>query len=238
MIRTLVRLSAVLCLLKPAGVTGAELDVLPVPVGGDPVGIWDADSLDIDVFTSPTLRAAISDLSLNGFVDGQISVGSDMTYRFEYVVDVDVSLTFLGGPVAVSLVDTVQETGTYSVSDEYLILAPAGATTQDTVGFSADSDTLRLIEAVPLGEFAALVTSVDPEGGPPLAVLKLKKVSTGIVSADFDSDGVVGFTDFLAFAGSFGSRSGEIGWDARFDLDGDSSVGFTDFLVFVSLYTG
>jgi len=49
--------------------------------------------------------------------------------------------------------------------------------------------------------------------------------------ADFDGDGSVGFADFLAFAGAFGTVA------AQFDLDGSGgSVDFTDFLIFVQLF--
>ena len=49
---------------------------------------------------------------------------------------------------------------------------------------------------------------------------------------DFDGDGTVGFPDFLAFAGSFGSSRGDARYEAQFDLDGDGSVAFSDFLIF------
>ena len=55
-------------------------------------------------------------------------------------------------------------------------------------------------------------------------------------SPDFDGDGTVGFSDFLAFAGSFGSSQSDARYEARFDLDGDGSVGFSDFLVFAGAF--
>ena len=61
---------------------------------------------------------------------------------------------------------------------------------------------------------------------------------------DFDEDGVVGFGDFLRFAGKFGAEKGDETYEDRFDLDGDGSIGFPDFLIFagsfgrVSLYAG
>jgi hypothetical protein len=57
-------------------------------------------------------------------------------------------------------------------------------------------------------------------------------VAPVVVTADFDGNGTVGFSDFLAFAQAFGSRDGRTGWDARFDLNGDGEVGFGDFLMF------
>ena len=49
-------------------------------------------------------------------------------------------------------------------------------------------------------------------------------------SADFDGDGTVGVTDFLAFAEAFGSTQ------TTYDLDGSGSVDFGDFLVFVEAF--
>ena len=60
-------------------------------------------------------------------------------------------------------------------------------------------------------------------------------VITGLVG-DFDGDDTVGFSDFLLFAGVFGSNSASTSWDPKFDLDGDDSVGFTDFLIFVQYF--
>ena len=49
---------------------------------------------------------------------------------------------------------------------------------------------------------------------------------------DFDEDGVVGFADFLQFAGRFGTQHGDVTYEARFDLDGGGSIDFPDFLIF------
>ena len=55
-------------------------------------------------------------------------------------------------------------------------------------------------------------------------------------SPDFDGDGRVGFSDFLTFAEHFGTRQGDVGYDAQFDLDGDGETGFSDFIAFASQY--
>ncbi len=52
------------------------------------------------------------------------------------------------------------------------------------------------------------------------------------VTPDFDGDGRVGFSDFLAFAGRFGSRQGDGRYEARYDLDSNGTIGFSDFLIF------
>ena len=51
-------------------------------------------------------------------------------------------------------------------------------------------------------------------------------------SPDFDGDGTVGFSDFVAFASNFGAQRGDAAFDARFDLDGDGETGFSDFVAF------
>ncbi len=60
--------------------------------------------------------------------------------------------------------------------------------------------------------------------------------AAGSASPDFDGDGTVGFPDFLAFAGGFGSSQGDARYEARFDLDGDGSVAFADFLIFAGAF--
>jgi hypothetical protein len=75
-----------------------------------------------------------------------------------------------------------------------------------------------------------LITN-DPEN--PQIVLGI--LGTGIIiladaGADFDSSGAVDFTDFLGFAGAFGTT------DATYDIDASGTVDFSDFLVFASSF--
>ena len=48
--------------------------------------------------------------------------------------------------------------------------------------------------------------------------------------ADFDGDGTVGFSDFLAFAKFYGTGQ------AEYDLSGNGSVDPPDFLIFSGIY--
>ena len=50
------------------------------------------------------------------------------------------------------------------------------------------------------------------------------------LAGDFDSDGAVGFSDFLLFAANFGKEN----FDLPFDLDNSGKVDFADFLIFAS----
>ncbi len=51
-------------------------------------------------------------------------------------------------------------------------------------------------------------------------------------AGDFNNDGNVDLSDFLAFASMFGTSSGEAGYDARGDFDNDGSINLSDFLAF------
>jgi hypothetical protein len=68
------------------------------------------------------------------------------------------------------------------------------------------------------------------------ASITIEVTSFSVSKADFDGDGTVGFSDFLAFAGAFGTSSASDGFDAKFDIDGNGDVGFTDFLEFAALF--
>ena len=51
-------------------------------------------------------------------------------------------------------------------------------------------------------------------------------------SPDFDGSGLVGFPDFVLFAGAFGYREGDEKYGRKYDLDSDGGVGFDDFEIF------
>lgn len=55
-------------------------------------------------------------------------------------------------------------------------------------------------------------------------------------SADFDGDGIVGFSDFLLFVEKFGARQGDEKYEAKYDLDDNGEIVFSDFLVFVDSF--
>ncbi|MEE2754574.1 MAG: hypothetical protein VX910_11375 [Candidatus Latescibacterota bacterium] len=65
---------------------------------------------------------------------------------------------------------------------------------------------------------------------------RLSYQATGSLASDFDNDGAVGFTDFLAFVERFGSVVGEANFDVRFDLNKDGIVDFGDFLLFTAAF--
>ena len=59
---------------------------------------------------------------------------------------------------------------------------------------------------------------------------------TALPSPDFDGNGQVGFSDFVAFAGAFGARLGDGKYVAAYDLNNDGGIGFDDFVIFASSF--
>ena len=59
---------------------------------------------------------------------------------------------------------------------------------------------------------------------------------TAFPSPDFDGNGQVGFSDFVAFAGAFGARLGDGKYVAAYDLNNDGGIGFDDFVIFASSF--
>jgi len=117
----------------------------------------------------------------------------------------------------------------FSVSQTTLSIN-AGATATANVIFSPTSGgkhtgTLQIL-------------SNDPDRGTQIVSLTGSATATTTVALtpDFDGDGTVGFSDFLAFAGAFGSRSGTPSFNSKFDLDQDGVVGFSDFLTFAAAF--
>ena len=51
-------------------------------------------------------------------------------------------------------------------------------------------------------------------------------------AADFDTSGLVDFTDFLAFASHYAQSVEQPDYDPSYDLDGSRDIGFSDFLIF------
>jgi subtilisin family serine protease len=59
---------------------------------------------------------------------------------------------------------------------------------------------------------------------------------TPAVIGDFNADGSVDFSDFLAFAGHFGTATGQSRYDVEFDLNHDDLIDFSDFLIFAHAF--
>ena len=54
------------------------------------------------------------------------------------------------------------------------------------------------------------------------------------IPSDFDGNGTVDFDDFFAFAGAFGKKTGEEGFEGKFDLVKSGEIDFDDFFTFAA----
>lgn len=229
----------------------------PSPAGGDAVGAWMADSTAMPIWVSAAMLGLVSDPSINGIVSGTLKLdASSDAYEADYVTSthVKLSIPLLNQSIDSTFVDSVREAGVYSVAGANLILAPAvpeGETAvSDTLGFSARDDSLFLIESVTLpAQYAGMLAQFRLEA--PLAILGFAKVDeepappepptdpdppVSVIAADFNGDGNVDFSDFIAFAQNFGRSDGDENYDAKFDLTGDDRVDFADFIAFAQQF--
>ena len=236
----LVAMGVLLLLMVPG--EAQMLSEKPEAAGGDPVGIWKADSVPLQAWADPRLPAAVQNLSFGGSVTGELTMEGSGAYEADYIVDVQVSFTILGSDQQIGIADTTQDRGDYRLQDTSLIFDRTGTPVfPDTVGFTVEQDTLRLIVGVPLGPYRVLVTGLVPDAEPPVAVIRMHKegvpeTPSGPITADFNGDDRVDFLDFLKFASHFGTRTGETGYEAIYDLTGDEKVDFLDFLEFAVQY--
>ncbi|MDE2998713.1 MAG: hypothetical protein OXU79_06500 [Gemmatimonadota bacterium] len=227
----------------------------PEGEGGDPAGAWMADSTALPVWASPALLQLVEDESIDGTVTGTLTLDANTdTYEADYVTSVRVTLRIplLGNQTIDStFVDTFKHAGAFSVGDTSLILMPTveeGETAvSDTLGFTVRDDSLFLIQVVPLPpQYATIMANFGLDA--PLAILGFERVEddqepptppdpppTG-TSADFDGNGRVDFSDFIAFAQNFGRSDGDADYDAKFDLNGNDSVDFGDFIAFAQQF--
>lgn len=134
---------------------------------------------------------------------------------------------------------TIPETGRISMNVAFLGTGPtaesSGSIGQATFsvleGFQAPS-SITLTSAV----FSTGTEQQTIELGVNSRVAIGLEPTASASSPDFDGDGEVGFTDFIAFAQIFGTRSGDAKYDARYDLDSSGDVGFPDFITFAQAF--
>jgi len=77
----------------------------------------------------------------------------------------------------------------------------------------------------------ALTTTSGTARGYTLSIATLTDGQTPKAS-DFDANGEVGFSDFVAFVSGFGKNAGDVGFNPTYDLNNDHKVAFADFLIF------
>ena len=140
---------------------------------------------------------------------GEIEVGN----RITETITIDNSGT---GPLTVTDIRSDIAGITFS---ETQFTVPAGQSHVITVTFNPQS------EGAITGTIDIL--SDDPENAT-ISLTLTGSVTGPLKRSDFDESGKIDFSDFLLFAGAFGTAN------EKFDLDNSGSVDFPDFLLFVA----
>ena len=224
----------------------------PEPQGGDLIGSWVAEKVELNAYVPTALVQAVSPLTVEGETNGTITFGSDGSVQADYRTITDVSAVLLV-PLSVTVRDTSQYTGNYTVASDIHGLTITREN-EDPLNYTytATADSLKIIRPLLLDELlqslseavrplaiSALSQYVPPDDPIKIVITFAKTTDTetpSMLTGDFDDDGQVGITDFLIFVEAFGTQSGQENFDPKFDLDSDGRVGISDFLIFVNSF--
>ena len=137
---------------------------------------------------------------------------------FEPTATIEVTLQgFTDSPV--TLVD--EGDGSFDLGNQTLIVT--GESGQRTITVLIEQDTsLGPYRSILTKSFTIAEGENQVEPPPP----EIEPHTQPLSAADFDDNGTVEFTDFVAFAAGFGTT------DTRFDINANGLVDFADFLVF------
>ena len=230
----------------------------PKPQGGDIVGSWVAEKIELNVYVPAALVQAVSPLTVEGEINGTLTFGSDGSVQSDYTTVTNVSAVLLVS-LTVAVLDTSQYEGNYMVvSDTHELNITRENEDPLNYTYTATADSLHIIRPLQLEELLAslsesvrpLATSVlsqfvSPDDPIKTVITFAKATDTGtpgtpetpsMLPGDFDGNGAVEFPDFLLFVAQFGKSSSDDGFDARMDLDGNGAVEFPDFLLFVAAF--
>lgn len=230
----------------------------PKPQGGEINGSWVAEKIGLDAYVPAGLVQAVSPLTVEGEINGTITFGSDGSVQSDYTTATNISAVLLV-PLSVSVLDTSQYEGNYTVaSDTHALTITRENEDPLNYTYTATADSLKIIRPLQLEELlaslpesvrglamSALSQHVPPDDPIRIVITFAKATDTGtpptpptptMLPGDFDSSGEVDFTDFLLFVAQFGKSSSDDGFDARMDLDSNGTIDFTDFLNFVAAF--
>ena len=233
----------------------------PKPQGGEIVGSWVAEKVGLNAYVPAGLVQAVSPLTVEGEINGTITFGLDGSVKSDYTTATNISAVLLV-PLSVSVLDTSQYEGNYTVASDTHALTIAREN-EDPLNYTytATADSLHIIRPLLLDELlqslpesvrglamGALSQHVPPDDPIRIVITFAKMKDTGtppptppptpptMLTGDFDGNGTVEFPDFLLFVAQFGKSSSDDGFDARMDLDSNGTIDFQDFLSFVAAF--
>ena len=226
----------------------------PTPQGGDIVGSWVAEKVGLNAYVPAALVQAVSPLTVEGEINGTITIGSDGSIQADYTTVTNISAVLLV-PLTVAVLDTSQYTGNYTVaSDTHALTITRENEDPLDYTYTATADSLHIIRPLLLDELLASLSDavrplamsvlsqhVTPDDPVRIVITFAKATDTGTpppppttLTGDFDGNGAVEFQDFLLFVAAFGKTPSDD--NARMDLDGNGAIDFQDFLLFVAAF--
>ena len=226
----------------------------PKPQGGDLVGSWAAEKIALNAYVPAALVQAVSPLTIEGEINGTLTLGSDGSVQADYTTLTNISAVLLV-PLNVAVPDTSRYEGNYTIASDTHTLTITRENEDPLIyTYTATADSLHIIRPLLLDELlqslpeavrglalGALQQHVPPDDPIRIVITFAKATDTGTpgtpgLTGDFDGSGAVDFQDFLAFVAQFGKSSSDEGFDARMDLDGSGTIDFQDFLAFVAAF--
>ena len=202
----------------------ARLSLDLIPNGG-------AGNRRNDGVLSGTVSGRGTTIAIEVFATGVTTSLVGMQLRFDF----DASLvTFVKAENSAFSLPLPQPTGTDFAATSPVRLASSGfltraefTTATDVAGreFSIGIASVMISESQSSSDTLTTTSRIEFNAMTPMAP-----------TPDFDGDGTVGFSDFLSFAGQYGTRLGDGRYRAKYDLNSDGAIDFSDFLLFVSSY--
>ncbi len=198
--------------------------VLPLALTTD----GDAAKRTDDDVTSGAVTGRSTTIPIEAFAAGAIGSLAGMILRFGFDASLLSFEKVLTGAFALSLPEG--SVGNCLAAQSPITLASSQFPAR------AESEILsdRTVQSSSIGVEPVLLAD-NPTSSDELRTSSEITFSTAL-SPDFNGDGTVGFSDFLMFAGVFGSRQGDAKYERKYDLDSDGEIGFSDFLIFGQSY--
>ena len=220
------------------GISGISLDNVPLPVPLPAAILFNSPSLHLDTqIESPAQNNSVLTLSEKkpgDTIQFQLFAPNVAGYGFN-AIQFELSLqgkrlsSYISSNVSGGWISQVSGSGNLSLTR--LSVTPVsvpssgylGQIDLEVTGALTSDDMLMVAQAILDNR------RLDVSG----AVLSFAQAQC---PGDFDKNGMVDVTDFLAFVKVFGTSSGDATFNALMDMDGNGAVGIPDFLAFVKVF--
>ncbi len=184
-----------------------------------------------DAVTSGTVSGRGTTIAIEVFATGVTTALVGMQIRFDFDASL---LTYVKAENSAFALPLLASTGTDFAATSPVTLPSSGFLTRAEFTTATDVTGREFsigIASVTLSESSSSSDTLTTTN-------RIEFNATTAPTPDFDGDGTVGFSDFLAFAGQYGSSRGDSRYQVRYDLNGDGAIDFSDFLSFAGSYGG